>query len=55
MCSINYDCFLLFQLSSLKVADLKEYLKYIGLRTTGKKQELIDSITSHFELATESI
>lgn len=35
------------QLNSLKVADLKEYLKSVGLKTSGKKQDLIDTITKH--------
>ena len=43
-------CISSLQLSSVTVAILKNYLKSVGLRTTGKKQELIESITEHLGL-----
>ena len=38
------------QLNTLKVLDLKEYLKSVGVKASGKKQDLIDAIIAHLEL-----
>ena len=44
----NYDYLpCVSQLNSLKVADLKVYMKTVGLELTGRKQDLIDSISEH--------
>ncbi|KAM3416762.1 ATP-dependent DNA helicase II subunit 1 [Cercospora zeina] len=41
-------------LSKFKVNDLKAWLKGKGLGATGKKQDLVDAVTSHFETKMET-
>ena len=44
--ALQYFCGVL-QLESLKVSELKEYLKAVGKRGVGRKQELIAEIYNH--------
>ena len=41
---------LLFQLQKLTVAALKAYLKGVGCKTGGKKQDLIDAVKDYLGL-----
>ena len=44
-----YSCFII-QLNKLTVAVLKEYLKSVGKKVAGKKQDLVDAINDHLGL-----
>jgi ATP-dependent DNA helicase 2 subunit 1 len=41
----------MFQLSKLTVPILKNYLTSVGIKVTGKKQDLIDAINEHLGLS----
>ena len=41
------ECLTFLQLQKLTVPVLKEYLKSVGVKPAGKKQDLIDSIKEH--------
>ena len=43
----SYCMFYFMQLQKLTVPVLKEYLKSVGVKTAGKKQDLIDAINEH--------
>ena len=39
----------LLQLNNLRVAELKDFLKSVGKKATGRKSELIDLVKNYFE------
>ena len=47
---INYYILIILQLDTLRVSDLKDYLKSVGVKASGRKQELIDQVKDHLGL-----
>ena len=41
--------FSMSQLNNLRVAELKDFLKSVGQKATGRKPELIDLVKNYFE------